>query len=131
MPPHPPPERPFGRAQPFCRFATFPLTGESPPFFPKQEPFCRFATFLHKARPKGCPTRGIASSGRLNCVAFVRTNAEWAKPKPLLQAERANTQGVNLMCLLFFVSEVFAVAKVKLCRCRASGTAKLRSSRSQ
>ena len=34
-------------------------------------------------------------------IAFDRSNAEWAKPKPL--TERANTQGgEDLMCLLFF-----------------------------
>ena len=36
-------------------------------------------------------------------IAFVRTNAEWAKPKPILQIERANTQEGNLVCLLFSV----------------------------
>ena len=49
-------------------------------------------------------------------IAFVWTNAEWAKPNPLLQTERANTQDENLVCLLFFsVSDVFADAKVMLC----------------
>ena len=44
-------------------------------------------------------------------IAFVCSNVLWAKPKPLLQTERANTQPVSA---LFSVSEVFAVAKVKL-----------------
>ena len=59
-------------------------------------------------------------------IAFVGTNSVWATPKPLLQAERAHTQGVKpYVYALFSVSEVFAVAKVKLCRCRTSGTVKL------
>ena len=34
----------------------------------------------------------------------------------LIQAERANTQGAKTLCVCSFsVSEVFAVAKVKLC----------------
>ena len=35
----------LGRAQSFCRFATFPLLRESPPSLTGQQPFCRFATF--------------------------------------------------------------------------------------
>jgi len=34
---------------------------------------------------------------------FVCSNTLWAKPKPILQGERANTQEENLVCLLFSV----------------------------
>ena len=49
-------------------------------------------------------------------IAFDKSNTLWAKPNPLLQAERASTQDKkSCMFALFSVSEVFANAKVKLC----------------
>ena len=54
-------------------------------------------------------------------IAFDWSNTLWAKPKPLLQAERANTQGIKTLCVCSFsVSEVFATAKVKLCYAQRS-----------
>ena len=45
-----------------------------------------------------------------------RVKRKWAEPKPISQTERANTQDKkSCMFALFSVSEVFAVAKVKLC----------------
>ena len=42
-------------------------------------------------------------------IALVRTNVERAKPKPLLQAERANTQGAKP-----YVSALFLLVKFLL-----------------
>ena len=39
---------------------------------------------------------------------------KWAKPKPLLQAERENNGLLVAESSLFSVGEVFAIAKVKL-----------------
>ena len=43
-------------------------------------------------------------------IAFVWTNAEWDKPKPLLQAERANTQDErSCMSALFLLVKLYDV----------------------
>ena len=46
-------------------------------------------------------------------IAFVRTNTEWAKPKPLYK-QKERTKRFITDVLSFSVSEVFAAAKVKL-----------------
>ena len=48
-------------------------------------------------------------------IALVWTNTEWAKPKPLIQAERENKTVYRRNVLSFSVSDVFADAKVMLC----------------
>ena len=49
-------------------------------------------------------------------IAFDRSNALGAKPKPLYkQKEQTRKTKKSCMSALFFVSEVFAVAQVKLC----------------
>ena len=49
-------------------------------------------------------------------IAFDWSNVNGLSPNPYIQAERANTQGIKpYVSALFSISEVFAVAKVKLC----------------